>query len=128
MADQTIAVRRPASARPRPPAAKEEAPKVAPEEREDDGLGIADDSETWFVSIVSIIKAALREALSCKCCPGRLLIDHVALHYRLFSVRDAMTTEEISRMGFTNVILLNADRWRSAEGDEAVGICSVSLS
>jgi len=35
---------------------------------------------------------------------------------RLFSVRDPMTTEEISRMGFTNVILLNADRWRSDEG------------
>jgi hypothetical protein len=40
----TIAVRRPASARPRPPAAAPvEAAKVAPEE--DDG--IADDNETW---------------------------------------------------------------------------------
>ena len=38
---------------------------------------------------------------------------------RLFSVRDPMTTEEISRMGFTNVILLNAARWRSDDGGEA---------
>jgi hypothetical protein len=30
----------------------------------------------------------------------------------LFAVRDCMTTEDIAKMGFTNVILLNADRWR----------------
>lgn len=45
MAD-TIAVRRPASARPRPPPAKEEKPpSAAPDEGEDDG--IAEDNETW---------------------------------------------------------------------------------
>jgi len=48
MENSMITPRRPASARPRPPAAKEE-PKAAPEEREDDGLGIADDVETWYL-------------------------------------------------------------------------------
>ena len=37
-----------------------------------------------------------------------------------------MTTEEISRMGFTNVILLNADRWRSDDGSEAVSAAAAA--
>jgi hypothetical protein len=51
MENNIITPRRPASARPRPPAAKEE-PKAPPEEREDDGLGIADDVETWCLILV----------------------------------------------------------------------------
>jgi hypothetical protein len=47
MAD-TIAVRRPASARPRPPPAKEDIPLRAMEDLEDDG--IAEDNETWYAS------------------------------------------------------------------------------
>ena len=54
MENNIITPRRPASARPRPPAAKEE-PKAAPEEREYDGLGIADDVETWFLILLSSI-------------------------------------------------------------------------
>eukprot|EP00290_Baffinella_frigidus_P006366 CAMPEP_0180129148 /NCGR_PEP_ID=MMETSP0986-20121125/7159_1 /TAXON_ID=697907 /ORGANISM="non described non described, Strain CCMP2293" /LENGTH=201 /DNA_ID=CAMNT_0022068793 /DNA_START=256 /DNA_END=861 /DNA_ORIENTATION=- len=34
----------------------------------------------------------------------------------LFSVKESMTTEEIAKMGFTAVILLNAARWRDGEG------------
>ena len=37
-----------------------------------------------------------------------------------------MTTEEISRMGFTNVILLDASRWRSDDGDEAVSAAAAA--
>jgi len=34
----------------------------------------------------------------------------------LFSVKTAMTTSDIAKMGFTNIILLDANRWRS-EGE-----------
>jgi hypothetical protein len=59
MDNNIITPRRPASARPRPPAAKEE-PKAAPEEREDDGLGIADDVETWFLILVISLVSTCR--------------------------------------------------------------------
>eukprot|EP00285_Hemiselmis_virescens_P012593 CAMPEP_0173390816 /NCGR_PEP_ID=MMETSP1356-20130122/16259_1 /TAXON_ID=77927 ORGANISM="Hemiselmis virescens, Strain PCC157" /NCGR_SAMPLE_ID=MMETSP1356 /ASSEMBLY_ACC=CAM_ASM_000847 /LENGTH=206 /DNA_ID=CAMNT_0014348295 /DNA_START=23 /DNA_END=643 /DNA_ORIENTATION=+ len=36
----------------------------------------------------------------------------------LFAVQECMTTEDIAKMGFTNVILLNAARWRPEEGTE----------
>jgi hypothetical protein len=45
---------------------------------------------------------------------------------RLFSVVNPMTTEEISRMGFTNVVLLDASRWRSDEGDEGVSAAAAA--
>mmetsp|Transcript_9211 Transcript_9211/g.23020 ORF Transcript_9211/g.23020 Transcript_9211/m.23020 type:complete len:207 (-) Transcript_9211:397-1017(-) len=38
----------------------------------------------------------------------------------LFAVQSCMTTEEISKMGFTNVILLDASRWRPAAATEDV--------
>jgi hypothetical protein len=59
MENNIITPRRPASARPRPPAAKEE-PKAQPEEREDDGLGIADDVETWFLILVISLVSTCR--------------------------------------------------------------------
>eukprot|EP00283_Hemiselmis_rufescens_P016061 CAMPEP_0173438750 /NCGR_PEP_ID=MMETSP1357-20121228/20582_1 /TAXON_ID=77926 /ORGANISM="Hemiselmis rufescens, Strain PCC563" /LENGTH=205 /DNA_ID=CAMNT_0014404065 /DNA_START=9 /DNA_END=626 /DNA_ORIENTATION=+ len=36
----------------------------------------------------------------------------------LFAVHECMTTEDIAKMGFTNVILLNAARWRPEEWTE----------
>lgn len=74
MENNIITPRRPASARPRPPAAKEE-PKAAPEEREDDGLGIADDVETWFLLLV--IHTSL--VSSCRIESAREHLDDVVL-------------------------------------------------
>ena len=48
---------------------------------------------------------------SCRIESSREHLDDVVLPSRLFSVRDPMTTEEISRMGFTNVMLSFLKSW-----------------
>jgi hypothetical protein len=42
-------------------------------------------------------------------------------------MRNPMTTAEISRMGFTNIILLDADRWRAEDGSIEAAAAAAAL-